>query len=179
MMAKEREFSKETDAAFISSYDSLNVHEKMIKDDVRTRSYLTAIEDNPQLFKDKIVLDIGTGTGILSMFAIRAGAKHVYATDISNMIHNARILAQMNGMADKITFIQGSVEEADLPQVDIIVSEWMGFCLLSEIMLDCLLRARDKHLAPGGLMFPDKTSLYLAAIEDVDWYRAKIDSISN
>ena len=82
------------------------------------------------------------------------------------MIHNARKIAATNGMSGKITFIQGKVEEADLPQVDIIVSEWMGFCLLSEIMLDCLLQARDKHLAPGGLIFPDRVSAYLAGIED-------------
>jgi len=53
----------------------------MLKDTVRTRAYQRAIEENPQAFKDKIVLDIGCGTGILSIFAARAGAKHVYAID--------------------------------------------------------------------------------------------------
>jgi 2-polyprenyl-3-methyl-5-hydroxy-6-metoxy-1,4-benzoquinol methylase len=67
-MSKEKDFSTEADAAFFGSYDGVPVHEKMIKDDVRTRSYLDAIEGNPHLFKDKIVLDIGTGTGILSMY---------------------------------------------------------------------------------------------------------------
>jgi len=91
------------------------------------------------------------------------------------MIHNARKIAAHNGMADKITFIQGKVEEADLPQVDIIVSEWMGFCLLSEIMLDCVLHARDKHLAPGGLLFPDRVSVFIAGIEDAPKVEAKVD----
>lgn len=67
-MAKNREFSAEAEAAFFGSYDGVPVHEKMIKDDIRTRSYLTAIEDNAHLFHDKVVLDIGTGTGILSMY---------------------------------------------------------------------------------------------------------------
>ena len=67
-MSKSREFSAEAEAAFFGSYDGVPVHEKMIKDDIRTRSYLTAIEDNAHLFRDKIVLDIGTGTGILSMY---------------------------------------------------------------------------------------------------------------
>ena len=66
-MAKNVDFSVEADAAFFSSYDGVPVHEKMIKDEIRTKSYLLAIENNPHLFKDKIVLDIGTGTGILSM----------------------------------------------------------------------------------------------------------------
>lgn len=82
------------------------------------------------------------------------------------------MIAAANGMSDKITFVQGKVEEADLPKVDIIVSEWMGFCLLSEIMLDCLLQARDKYLVPGGLLFPDRVSAYLAGIED----RGKVES---
>jgi hypothetical protein len=111
----------------------------------------------------------------VNRFAVRAGAKHVYATDVSNMIDNARKIAGMNGMSDKITFVKGRVEDAKLPQIDIIVSEWMGFCLLSEIMLDCLLQARDKYLVPGGLMFPDRTALYVAAIEDAERYSMKVD----
>jgi type I protein arginine methyltransferase len=51
----------------------------------------------------------------------------------------------------------------------------MGFCLLSEIILDCLLCARDKYLVPGGLMFPDKASLYIAGIEDAERMSGKVD----
>jgi protein arginine N-methyltransferase 1 len=108
-------------------------------------------------------------------FAVRAGAKHVYATDVSNMINNASKIAEFNGMGDTITFVQGCVEQLELPKVDIIVSEWMGFCLLSDFMLDCLLQARDKFLVPGGLMFPDRTNLYIAGIEDGERYSAKVD----
>ena len=91
------------------------------------------------------------------------------------MIDNARKIADVNGMSDKITFLKGRVEDAKLPQVDIIISEWMGFCLLSEIMLDCLLQARDKFLVPGGLMFPDKCSLYVSGIEDAKRLSGKVD----
>jgi protein arginine N-methyltransferase 1 len=115
----------------------------------------------------------------VNRFAVRAGAKHVYATDVSNMIDNARKIAEANNMSHKITFIKGRVEEAKIPMVDIIVSEWMGFCLLSEIMLDCLLNARDKFLVPGGLMFPDRTSLHIAAIEDGERVSSKIDCKRN
>jgi type I protein arginine methyltransferase len=119
----------------------------------------------------------------LNRFAVRAGAKHVFAVDASNMIDNARKIVDANGMSSKITCIKGRVEDAKLPKIDIIVSEWMGFCLLSEIMLDCLLHARDVHLVSGGLIFPDKTSLYIAGIEDeknwIDKVDCKYSSVAN
>ena len=80
----------------------------------------------------QIILDVGCGTGILSMFAAQAGAKHVYAVDCSSIIDQARKIVERNGFADKITLIKGKVEEIELPveHVDIIVSEWMGYMLL-------------------------------------------------
>ncbi|KAH8758259.1 protein arginine N-methyltransferase 1 [Hyaloscypha finlandica] len=167
-MAKNRDFSAEADAAVFASYDGLPVHEKMIKDEIRTKSYLNAMEDNPHLFKDKIVLDIGTETGILSMFAVRAGAKHVYATDVSNMIDNARKMAEVNNMSHKITFIKTRVEEAKLPMVDIIV----------EIMLDCLLYARDKFLVPDGLIWGEDEWQDWNNVYGLDFSPAKPAAIS-
>ena len=61
----------------------LGIHEEMLKDTVRTGSYRAAIINNPHLFKDKTVLDVGCGTGILSMFAARAGASHVVGVRFS------------------------------------------------------------------------------------------------
>jgi protein arginine N-methyltransferase 1 len=57
----------------------------MLKDEVRTLSYRRSIYDNKHLFKDKIVLDVGCGTGILSMFAAKSGAKHVYGVSKKKM----------------------------------------------------------------------------------------------
>ena len=54
------------------------IHEEMLKDEIRTLTYRNAMYHNRHLFKGKMVLDVGCGTGILSMFAVRAGAKHVY-----------------------------------------------------------------------------------------------------
>lgn len=61
--------------------------------------------------------------------------------------------------------IQGRVEDVELPngeKADILVSEWMGFYLLHEGMLDSVLNARDRHLKPGGLLFPEKADLWAA-----------------
>jgi protein arginine N-methyltransferase 1 len=66
---------------YFYSYSGIHIHEEMLKDRVRTMAYMDACHKNKAQFKDKIVLDIGCGTGILSIFAAKAGAKHVYGID--------------------------------------------------------------------------------------------------
>ncbi|KAG0635446.1 S-adenosyl-L-methionine-dependent methyltransferase [Tuber brumale] len=151
------------------------------KDEVRTNAYKNAIYQNAHLFKDKVVLDVGCGTSILSMFAVKAGAKHVIGVDMSTIIEKASEIVKINGMSDRITLLQGKMEEVVLPveKVDIIISEWMGYFLLYESMLDTVLLARDKYLAPGGLIFPDKAHIYMAAIEDGDYKEEKIGYWNN
>nr|ODN95098.1 protein arginine N-methyltransferase 1 [Cryptococcus depauperatus CBS 7855] len=163
---------------YADSYAHFGIHEEMLKDTVRTLSYRNAIMQNPHLFKDKIVLDVGCGTGILSMFASKAGAKLVIGIDMSNILDQAEKIVRANGFTkDQIVLLKGKLEDIELPakQVDIIVSEWMGYFLLYESMLDTVLLARDKYLAPDGLLFPDKATIFLAAIEDQDYKEEKID----
>jgi predicted RNA methylase len=161
---------------YFDSYAHFGIHEEMLKDEVRTLTYRNSMINNKHLFKDKIVLDVGCGTGILCMFAKKAGAKHVYGIDMSSIIDHAKTIVKDNGMENDITLIKGKVEEVDLPveKVDIIISEWMGYCLLYESMLDTVLYARDKWLTPDGLMFPDKASLFMTAIEDHEYKEQKI-----
>ncbi|KAJ1981610.1 Nuclear SAM-dependent mono-and asymmetric methyltransferase, partial [Dimargaris xerosporica] len=71
---------------YFDSYAHFGIHEEMLKDEVRTNSYRRSIEENRHLFQGKVVLDVGCGTGILSMFAARAGAKLVIGVDMSNII---------------------------------------------------------------------------------------------
>ena len=80
-----------------------------------------------------------------------------------------------------VTLLEGKVEELTLPveKVDIIISEWMGYFLLYEGMMDTVLYARDKWLAPDGLMFPDKAVLFLTAIEDEQYRREKYEWWNN
>ena len=98
------------------------------------------------------MLDVGCGTSILSMFAAKAGAKKVIGIDASLVAEKAKEIVKLNGFENVITIIKGKMEEITLPveKVDIIISEWMGYFLLFESMLDSVLWARDKYLAPGG-----------------------------
>jgi len=165
-----------SEAHYFNSYNHHGIHEEMLKDEVRTKSYRDAIYQNPHLFKDKIVLDVGCGTSILSMFAVKAGAKHVIGVDMSTIIEKAKEIIECNGMTSKITLLQGKMEEVELPypKVDIIISEWMGYFLLYESMLDTVLYARDKYLKPDGLIFPDKATIFMAGIEDGEYKEEKI-----
>uniref|UniRef100_A0A673GJL5 type I protein arginine methyltransferase n=1 Tax=Sinocyclocheilus rhinocerous TaxID=307959 RepID=A0A673GJL5_9TELE len=160
---------------YFDSYAHFGIHEEMLKDEVRTLTYRNSMYHNKHIFKDKIVLDVGSGTGILSMFAAKAGAKHVYGIECSSISEYSEKIIKANHL-DIITIFKGKVEETELPvdQVDIIISEWMGYCLFYESMLNTVIYARDKWLKPGGLMFPDRAALYVVAIEDRQYKDFKI-----
>ncbi|KAJ3027317.1 UNVERIFIED_CONTAM: Protein arginine N-methyltransferase 1 [Siphonaria sp. JEL0065] len=167
---------------YFDSYAHFGIHEEMLKDEVRTISYRNSIWNNQHLFKDKVVLDVGCGTGILCMFAAKAGAKRVIGVDMSNIIDQAKVIVKANGFnEDKILLIKGKMEEVVLPvdKVDIIISEWMGYALLYESMLNTVLYARDRYLTKGGLIFPDKATMYLATIEDGEYKDSKINFWDN
>lgn len=130
------------------------------------------------------MLDVGAGTGILSMLAARhgaskvrshsldslcglivCGAAQVFAVEASQVAQVARLLVSQNKLGGKVAVVQSTVEEADLGEkVDVIISEWMGFYLVHEGMLGAVIHARDKWLKPGGLMLPATGALHLAPV---------------
>ncbi|KAG6013382.1 hypothetical protein E4U43_007316 [Claviceps pusilla] len=162
---------KDVSSSYFESYAANDIHETMLKDAVRTDAYRDFIYENKAIFKNKVVLDIGCGTGILSMFCAKAGAAQVIAVDRSDIIDKARENVFNNGMADTITCVKGSIEEVVLPvkEVDIIVSEWMGYCLLYEAMLPSVLFARDKYLKSDGLLVPSSATLWIAPVKDEEY----------
>ncbi|XP_037608123.1 protein arginine N-methyltransferase 3 isoform X2 [Sebastes umbrosus] len=170
------ELREDEDEAYFSSYGHYYIHEEMLKDKVRTESYRNFMYRNPEVFKDKVVLDVGCGTGILSMFAAKAGAKKVIAVDQSEIIYQAMDIVRSNQLEDKITLIKGRIEDIKLPveKVDIIISEWMGYFLLFESMLDSILYARDLYLADGGSVYPDLCNISLAAVGDAQKHQDHI-----
>nr|CCA15884.1 Chloride Channel (ClC) Family putative [Albugo laibachii Nc14] len=164
----------ELDSYYFDSYSHVGIHYEMLTDRVRTEAYRNAILNNAYLYNDKVVLDVGCGTGILSMFAAQAGAAQVIGIDCSEFGHIAQQIVEANGFTSKIQILKGRVEDVKLPvdHVDIIISEWMGYCLFYESMLDTVLFARDKWLISDkegqltGHVFPDSASLYLQGAQD-------------
>uniref|UniRef100_A0A6B2L9I2 type I protein arginine methyltransferase n=1 Tax=Arcella intermedia TaxID=1963864 RepID=A0A6B2L9I2_9EUKA len=154
----------------------MQIHWEMLSDVRRCEAYAKAIYSNKIDFKDKIVLDVGCGTGILSVYAAKAGAKKVYGVDASDVVHKAELVVKANNCQDVVEIIYGKIEEIKLPvdQVDIIISEWMGYFLIFESMLECVLFARDKWLKKGGLIFPNYAKLYMAPINFDKFYRERI-----
>lgn len=111
-------------------------------------------------------MDVGAGSGILSFFAVQAGAAKVYAVEASNMSQFAQQLVAANHLSDRIEVIAGKIEEIELPQkVDIIISEPMGYMLYNERMLETYLHAK-KWLKPNGKMFPSRGDLHVAPFSD-------------
>ncbi len=166
------------DSSYFSSYSHPSIHRTMITDTIRTDTYRDFTYDNKHLFDQKTVLDVGCGTGILSMFCAKAGAKQVIAVDNSEIIQKARENVFKNGLDGQVRCIKGKVEELDSlidEKVDIIVSEWMGYCLLYESMLDSVLYARDKYLKPDGLMVPSHARIMIAPLADSDVRVEQVD----
>ncbi|KAJ8755803.1 hypothetical protein K2173_024348 [Erythroxylum novogranatense] len=171
---------KKVNESYFGSYSSFCIHREMISDKVRTDSYRQAIVKNPSLFTGAVVMDVGCGTGILSLFAAQAGASRVIAVEASEkMAAVATQIAKDNGLwrvdgqtvgnkqsIGVIEVVQGMVEELEKSitiephTVDVLLSEWMGYCLLYESMLSSVLHARDKWLKPGGAILPDTATMY-------------------
>eukprot|EP01100_Stratorugosa_tubuloviscum_P015939 TRINITY_DN96_c0_g2_i1.p1 TRINITY_DN96_c0_g2~~TRINITY_DN96_c0_g2_i1.p1 ORF type:complete len:409 (+),score=181.47 TRINITY_DN96_c0_g2_i1:240-1466(+) len=164
------------ESQYFNSYAHLGIHEEMLKDYTRTISYKRAITCNPDDFKDKIVLDVGCGTGVLAIFCAKSGAKHVYAVDASDVVEHAIKIIAKNNLSHKITVMKGMLEDLVIPEkVDIIVSEWMGYFLIYEAMLKTVFFARDNYLKPDGLLYPCEAQLYLAAYSDPDFFDSKVE----
>uniref|UniRef100_A0AAQ4Q1X4 type I protein arginine methyltransferase n=1 Tax=Gasterosteus aculeatus aculeatus TaxID=481459 RepID=A0AAQ4Q1X4_GASAC len=99
---------------YFDSYAHFGIHEEMLKDEVRTLTYRNSMFHNKHLFKDKVVLDVGSGTGILCMFAAKAGAKKVIGIECSSISDYAVKIVKANKMDDVVTIIKGKVEEVDI-----------------------------------------------------------------
>uniref|UniRef100_A0A0E0EG11 type I protein arginine methyltransferase n=1 Tax=Oryza meridionalis TaxID=40149 RepID=A0A0E0EG11_9ORYZ len=149
-------------------YGQLLHQQNMLQDFVRTGTYYAAVMENRSDFEGRVVVDVGAGSGILSLFAAQAGARHVYAVEASEMAEHAQRLISGNpSLGQRITVIKGKVEEVELPEkADILISEPMGTLLVNERMLESYVIARDRFLVPGGKMFPTTGRIHMAPFSD-------------
>jgi len=144
-------------------YSDINVHIRMLADEVRTRAFQRAIEASVR--PGMTVLDFGCGTGILAFFAERAGAARVYAVDSSPFIRAAQAIARANRF-ERIRFIHTDGGDFELPErVDLIVSECLGHYVFQERMVGALFRVRDRHLRPDGKLIPTGVTLWASIAE--------------
>ncbi|PSS20903.1 Protein arginine N-methyltransferase [Actinidia chinensis var. chinensis] len=152
-------------ANYFCTYAFLYHQKEMLSDRVRMDAYYNAVFGNKHHFTGKTVLDVGTGSGILAIWAGQAGARKVYAVEATKMSEHARELVKANNLEDVIEVIEGSIEDVTLPEkVDVIISEWMGYFLLRESMFDSVICARDRWLKPTGVMYPSHARMWLAPI---------------
>ena len=140
-------------------------HREMIGDATRTGAYRRAIFRTVR--PGDVVLDLGSGTGILALFARQAGAARVYAIERTDMVQIARHLCRANGLDRHVRFLHGLSTELGLPErVDLIVSEIIGSFGLEEGLLRYLVDAKKRFLKPGGRVLPLDLELFLAPSED-------------
>lgn len=150
------------------SYCDAETHLVMLRDVVRTAAYYQAIHNAVK--PDSRVIDFGSGTGTLAIFAAKRGAQQVDAIERETIVHKAREIAKLND-CESIRFHHTEPKgfETNGP-VDIIVSEWMGHCLFVESMLEPLILLRDRWLKPDGLMLPQRVSVSAALVVDEQIY---------
>ncbi|XP_026722628.1 histone-arginine methyltransferase CARM1 isoform X2 [Athene cunicularia] len=167
-------FNEQTDEAsaaqYFQFYSCLSQQQNIMQDFVRTATFHRAIIQNHIDFTNKVVLDVGCGSGILSFFAVQVGARKVYVVEASSMAKYVELLVRSNNLSDKITVLFGKIEEISLPEsVDVVISEPMGYMLLNGRMLESYLHSK-KWLKSNGMMFPTYSEIHLAPFSDEQLY---------
>lgn len=146
---------------------SLGDHGAMLRDTERTGAYVSALRS--LVGAGTVVLDIGTGSGVLALEAARLGAKHVYAVEPDDVIQVARELAEVNGLGERITFLQGLAADVELPErAHVIVSDLRGALPLYEGHIPSIVDARTRLLVPGGTLVPRRDVVFAAVAEATD-----------
>jgi protein arginine N-methyltransferase 1 len=150
---------------------------RMVADVVRIDAYAGALADAVR--PGSVVVDIGAGTGILSLMACKLGARRVFAIEPSDVLGAAEELARENGVDDRIEFFKADSRAIELPeQADVIVSDLRGSLPFHEDHLDVIIDARERFLAPGGVLIPERDILWAAVAECPDLYHGHVGPLS-
>jgi protein arginine N-methyltransferase 1 len=153
----------------LAEYD-LDVFGQLINDPVRMDAYDRALRETVK--PGSVVLDIGTGTGILALLACRYGARRVHAVEVDPIIETARGIAAANGMQHRIEFHAVDSTQLELGErVDVVVSDIYGVLPLHRRRFPVLADARERLLKPGGAMIPLRERLWLALVSAPELHR--------
>lgn len=149
--------------------ETIGIHKLMIDDKVRMCAFEEAIRESVK--GGDIVVDVGAGTGVLSLLSVRAGAKKVYAIERGPLIEVARQLAKANGLAKKIRFLKGDSRTVELPERgDVLISETIGHFGVDEGIVETLEDAAMRFLKASGVIIPRSIRLILALVSDLSAY---------
>ncbi|MDB4946864.1 MAG: hypothetical protein JWP97_6398 [Labilithrix sp.] len=141
-----------------------NVHLSMLDDLTRTRGFLHALRQTVK--PDDVVLDIGTGTGVLAAGAAKAGARKVYAVESSGIADVALRMFEANGVADRVELVRRRSTSAELPEpATVLVTETIGNDPLDEQLLEIVADAKRRLLAPGARIIPAAIQIYAVAVD--------------
>ncbi|HUR36977.1 MAG TPA: 50S ribosomal protein L11 methyltransferase [Terriglobales bacterium] len=136
---------------------------RMLDDKTRTDGFLRAIRATVK--PGDVVLDIGTGTGVLAIAAAQAGAKRVYAMEMTGMADVAEAMFAANGVADRVTLLRGRSYNLELPEkADVLVTEIIGDGPLGEGVLETISDARGRLLAPNARIIPKGITIGVVAL---------------
>ncbi|HEY2514638.1 MAG TPA: 50S ribosomal protein L11 methyltransferase [Polyangiaceae bacterium] len=141
-----------------ADFSTLSLHVAMLRDHARTTALLEAIR--AVVRPGDVVLDLGTGSGILAAAAAQAGARHVYAIEARGVARVAREVFAKNGLAERITLLEGWSTQVSIPErADVLLSELIGDELLSERAVESIADARRRLLKPDARIVPSGARL--------------------
>lgn len=148
---------------------SLHFYGEMIANAPRVEPYVEALRRSAT--PDSVVLDLGCGQGLFALLACRFGARRVYAVEPDNVINIAREAAAANGFAHRIEFFQNVSTEVTLPEpATIIISDLRGVLPWFQRHIPSIIDARERLLAPGGVLIPRSDTLWAALVEAPEQY---------
>jgi protein arginine N-methyltransferase 1 len=135
--------------------DTFDFHHSMLADEVRTSSFLRAILATVK--RGDVVVDIGSGTGVLSLFAAMAGASRVYSIEREPIIEIAHEIASRNGFSESIVFIEGSSPDVEIPErADVLITETIGNVGFDEGISTWVADAKERFLKTNAAIVPQQ-----------------------
>ena len=142
----------------------LHEHRTYLDDPVRLKAFRSAIDRVVR--PGDVVVDLGSGTGVLGMLACRAGAARVYSIEESSLIGLTRQLARANGLVDRITFIKEHSQRAKLPEpADVVVADQLVGFGFEAGLFEYFADARERFLKPAGVTIPRGVDFVAVPVE--------------